>query len=101
MFYDGFEMSFTACMLMIGLSLFSWAMGKRAMAMLSLNSQRGLEYLTKGELAESLSRLPPNVRVLLASEACYSGYSITITSDAGASHEMFDWDDSNSGGKVV
>lgn len=75
--------------------------GQKGYGNIILNSQRGLEYLTKAELTASTSRLPPNVRVLLASEAYYSGYSTTITSDAGTSHEMLDWDDSNSGRKVV
>ena len=34
-----------------------------------------LEYLTKTEVMVSLSTLPPNVRIFLASEACYSGHS--------------------------
>lgn len=58
--------------------------GQKGSGNIILNSQRGLEYLTKAEVLASLYSLPPNMRVLLVSEACYSGSWTTITSDAGA-----------------
>ena len=58
--------------------------GQKGSGNIILSSQRGLEYLTKAEVLASLYSLPPNVRVLLVSEACYSGSWTTITSDAGA-----------------
>lgn len=84
MFYDGFAPTPHCLHAGDGIIIVLVGHGQKSYANINPNLQRGLEYLTKTDVPASLCSLPPNVRVLLASEACYSGSWETITSDAGA-----------------
>ncbi|KAJ5713577.1 uncharacterized protein N7483_010758 [Penicillium malachiteum] len=46
------------------------------------------EFLSKAEMVATLSFLPPNVRLLIVNEACYSGTWATIAPDVGANREV-------------
>lgn len=84
MFYDGFAATPHCLHAGDGIIIVLVGHGQKGYANIILSLQFGLEYLTKTDVPASLYNLPPNVRVLLASEACYSGSWETITSDAGA-----------------
>ncbi|KAJ5248221.1 hypothetical protein N7489_002452 [Penicillium chrysogenum] len=46
------------------------------------------EFISKAEMIAALSILPPNVRLLIANEACYSGSWATIDPDLGANRDV-------------
>ncbi|KKK22844.1 hypothetical protein P175DRAFT_0501544 [Aspergillus ochraceoroseus IBT 24754] len=46
------------------------------------------EFLSKAEMIAALSVLPPNVRLLIVNEACYSGTWATIAPDVGAQRDV-------------
>jgi hypothetical protein len=46
------------------------------------------EYLSKAEMIAALSVLPPNVRLLVVNEACYSGTWATLAPELGAQRDV-------------
>ncbi|OQE24035.1 hypothetical protein PENFLA_c010G02059 [Penicillium flavigenum] len=46
------------------------------------------EFLSKAETIAALSILPPNVRLLIVNEACYSGSWATVAPDLGAQRDV-------------
>ncbi|KAF5858872.1 hypothetical protein ETB97_003621 [Aspergillus alliaceus] len=46
------------------------------------------EFLSKAEMIAALSVLPPNVRLLIVNEACYSGTWATIAPEVGAQRDV-------------
>lgn len=46
------------------------------------------EFLSKAEMIAALSTLPPNVRLLIVNEACYSGTWATIAPEVGAQRDV-------------
>lgn len=46
------------------------------------------EFLSKAEMIAALSVLPPNIRILIVNDACYSGTWATIAPEVGAQRDV-------------
>ncbi|KAJ5932954.1 hypothetical protein N7516_007443 [Penicillium verrucosum] len=57
-------------------------------AILLYSQHANPETLSKAEMMSALSILPPNVRLLIANEACYSGKWATIAPEIGSQRDV-------------